>query len=200
MRNRGSERVAGFSQGHTVNHDHAPGCVRGAFCRILSRLLTISSWFQVSFSFPGLDALWGSAWPHQSLYPQPPDAHSDLVDCEGSAVKFISPLGASPPSPAAPAGAEQHRAATRWWALWVYRPVQRQDPSPPWEGRPGSHGAAGEIPSPLIRQHNWWPAELAILSRDWWVLPWALRAAWEASPVGVAQMASPNDKVNSNMS
>lgn len=99
MRNRGSERVAGFSQGHTVNHDHAPGCVRGAFCRILSRLLTISSWFQVSFSFPGLDALWGSAWPHQSLYPQPPDAHSDLVDCEGSAVKFISPLGAPPPAP-----------------------------------------------------------------------------------------------------
>ena len=197
MRNRGSERLAGFPQGHTVNRDHAPGCVHGAFHGILSQLLTISSWFQVSFLFPGLDAPWGSAWPRQSLYPQRPDVYSDWVDCEGSAVKLLSPDS----GPTAQQGqSSTGRAVTRWRALQVTRLVQRQDPNPPWERRPGSQGAAGEIPSPLIRQRNWWPAELAVLSRDWWALLWAPRAAWEAGPVGVAQMASPNDKVNSNMS
>ena len=59
-----------------------------------------------------------------------------------------------PPSPAAQQGQSSTGQPPGDGHCGFTRPVQRQDPSPPWEGRPGSHGAAGEIPSPLIRQRN----------------------------------------------
>lgn len=72
--------------------------------------------------------------------------------------------------------------------------VQSQDPRP-------SMGRWWEKSIPLIKQPNRWPAELAEPPGDGWTPPPPPPPPRSPSAaVGVAQMASPGNKVNSNMS
>lgn len=78
------------------------------------------------------------------------------VDCEGSAVKFMSPSGL-------PSG-WQPVPGPQWW--WLQRSragrlsgswallvpcCESRDPGPPREGRPGTPGSSAQIPCPLVR-------------------------------------------------